>query len=154
MWHWTRRSRAERSSSVLADAGPCLVITNAAGAASVSGSPAPVVEMGSLGLASPDAEMDTGDRRVDVQGGNAAYVVYTTGSTGRPKGVVISHAGFANLTVSHDRFGLVPGRSRVAQFASVGFDMFCEEWLLALLGGAALVIVPRSGGWGANWRGS
>ncbi len=133
---------AERSSSVLADAGPCLVITNAAGAASVSGSPAPVVEMGSPGLASPDAEMDTGDRRVDVQGGNAAYVVYTTGSTGRPKGVVISHAGFANLTVSHDRFGLVPGRSRVAQFASVGFDMFCEEWLLALLGGAALVIVP------------
>ncbi|WP_414942924.1 AMP-binding protein, partial [Amycolatopsis sp. cmx-11-51] len=68
-------------------------------------------------------------------------MVYTSGSTGKPKGVVVSHRGLVNLSVSHGRFGVGSG-SRVAQFASSGFDMFCEEWLLAFLSGAALVIVP------------
>ncbi|GLY85075.1 non-ribosomal peptide synthetase [Actinoallomurus iriomotensis] len=132
---------AERSASVLAEARPCQVITNAAGAASVSGSSVPVVEIGAPAFASPDA--DTGDRRVDVQGGNSAYVVYTTGSTGRPKGVVVTHSGFANtVTAGRRRFAVDVG-SRVAQFASAGFDNFCLEWSVALCSGAALVIVPE-----------
>ncbi|WP_414945499.1 amino acid adenylation domain-containing protein, partial [Amycolatopsis sp. cmx-11-32] len=81
------------------------------------------------------------DRIAPLSPTHPAYVVYTSGSTGRPKGVVVTHEACVSLSVSHERYGVGAG-SRVAQFASVGFDMFCEEWLLALLSGAALVIVP------------
>ncbi|WP_279629273.1 non-ribosomal peptide synthetase [Amycolatopsis thailandensis] len=81
------------------------------------------------------------DRIAPLSPTHPAYVIYTSGSTGQPKGVVVTHESCVSLSVSHERYG-VGAESRVAQFASVGFDMFCEEWLLALLSGAALVIVP------------
>ncbi len=74
---------------------------------------------------------------------SAAYVIYTSGSTGTPKGVVVSHAGFAGLAEGHRRWlGAGPGK-RVAQFASPGFDTFGWEWCMALLTGAALVVIPQ-----------
>ncbi len=74
---------------------------------------------------------------------SAAYVIYTSGSTGAPKGVVVSHAGFAGLAEGHRRWlGAGPGK-RVAQFASPGFDTFGWEWCMALLTGAALVVIPQ-----------
>ncbi|PHQ52185.1 hypothetical protein BLA24_09670, partial [Streptomyces cinnamoneus] len=36
-------------------------------------------------------------------------MLYTSGSTGRPKGVVVSHGAFANLSLSHAKFGVGPG---------------------------------------------
>ncbi|MFJ8469203.1 non-ribosomal peptide synthetase, partial [Streptomyces swartbergensis] len=90
------------------------------------------------------------DRIAALLPSHPAYVIYTSGSTGKPKGVVVSHEGCVNLSVSHDRYG-VTAASRVAQFASVGFDMFCEEWLLALLRGAALVTVPSDRRLGADF---
>ncbi|WP_344142228.1 amino acid adenylation domain-containing protein, partial [Polymorphospora rubra] len=72
----------------------------------------------------------------------AAYVIYTSGSTGRPKGVLVSHTGVADLIGGHVwAFGVGPG-SRVAQFASAAFDTFGWEWMMALLTGATLVVVP------------
>ncbi|WP_461088000.1 amino acid adenylation domain-containing protein [Streptomyces deserti] len=90
------------------------------------------------------------DRIAPLLPSHPAYVIYTSGSTGRPKGVVVTHEGCANLSASHDWYGVDAG-SRVAQFASVGFDMFCEEWLLALLRGAALVTVPADRRLGAEF---
>jgi len=87
-----------------------------------------------------------------VSGSNAAYVVFTSGSTGRPKGVVVSHSGFVNTVGALARFGVGSG-SRVAQFASVGFDNFGLEWSLALAYGAALVVVPQDKRLGAELAG-
>ncbi|WP_181808693.1 non-ribosomal peptide synthetase, partial [Streptomyces shenzhenensis] len=136
-----------RIAATLADAAPALVLaeTGTAPAQDVVGA-VPVLLLDTSALheelaGHADTAVTDADRRAPLLPAHPAYVIYTSGSTGRPKGVVVSHEGFANLSGSHDRFGAGPG-SRVAQFASIGFDMFCEEWLLALLTGAALVVVP------------
>ena len=85
-------------------------------------------------------------------------MIYTSGSTGAPKGVAVSHAGMASLAEGHRRLlaagaGAGAGRGRVAQFASPGFDTFGWEWTMALLTGAALVIVPGQERLGAGLGG-
>ncbi|WP_433325335.1 non-ribosomal peptide synthase/polyketide synthase [Spirillospora sp. CA-294931] len=129
---------AERAAFVLKDAGPRLVIADKAGAGTVEGFPGEI-----LAVDAPDfAETPGHAVEASVLGDHPAYVVYTSGSTGTPKGVVVTHAGFANTALAgRERFATAPG-SRVAQFASAGFDNFCLEWSVALLSGAALVVVP------------
>ena len=103
--------------------------------------------------AEPDGEAGRGgaggDEPEGLLPGHPAYVIYTSGSTGQPKAVVVTQAGFANLAAASARFGVQQGH-RVAQFTSPGFDVFCLEWSLALLKGAALVIVPPERRLGAD----
>ncbi|SCK55851.1 non-ribosomal peptide synthetase [Streptomyces sp. WMMB 322] len=72
-----------------------------------------------------------------------AYVIYTSGSTGRPKGTMISHRSVADLHLTRDLIGVGPG-DRMLAFASTSFDASVWEWVMALLGGACLV-VPDDG---------
>ncbi len=71
-----------------------------------------------------------------------AYVIYTSGSTGRPKGVLVPHGGVAGtIAQSVPRLDLQPG-DRLAQTASLNFDLSVLEIFTALAGGAAVCTLP------------
>ncbi|MGI5531252.1 amino acid adenylation domain-containing protein [Streptomyces syringium] len=72
-----------------------------------------------------------------------AYVIYTSGTTGQPKGAMITHRGLVNLDLVHrEALPPAPGR-RVLQFASISFDYFTWEWMLALTTGGSLHVASR-----------
>nr|WP_283256376.1 non-ribosomal peptide synthetase [Photorhabdus aballayi] len=69
-----------------------------------------------------------------------ACVIYTSGSTGTPKGVMVEHRGLVNLIQEKITQFCINPESRVLQFASLGFDASIWEIMIALGGGASLVI--------------
>jgi amino acid adenylation domain-containing protein len=72
-----------------------------------------------------------------------AYVIYTSGSTGRPKGVGIAHAAIAGRVATYVELAELGPGDRQLQFASLTFDMSCEELYPPLTAGAAVVLETR-----------
>lgn len=91
-----------------------------------------------------ELEQDVPAPGVPIQPGDISYIIFTSGSTGTPNGVMIPHRGQVNMHRSQtERFALVPG-DKVLQFASLSFDASVWEMSMALLTGAALVLVKKS----------
>ena len=77
---------------------------------------------------------------VPVSGSDAAYVIYTSGSTGTPKGVVVDHDALAYVIGELvDWYEITPD-DRVLQFGALSFDTSIEQIMVALTGGATLVL--------------
>jgi non-ribosomal peptide synthetase component F len=135
---------AERIRYMLADAGPAAIVVTADHAAAVPPLRLPVIVAGQAERADAvsAAGLSDADRAARLLIAHPAYVIYTSGSTGTPKGVLVSQAGFASLAAGQARFIGAGAGDRVAQFASSSFDTFGWEWCMALLSGAALVVVP------------
>ncbi|WP_280363071.1 non-ribosomal peptide synthase/polyketide synthase [Nocardia wallacei] len=69
-----------------------------------------------------------------------AYVIYTSGTTGLPKGVAVTHRGLHSFAAAQQQRYQVDMSSRTLHFASPSFDASVLELLLALCGGATMVI--------------
>lgn len=145
----------ERTSVVLADAQPVLLLTDTQTGAGVIGAgriPRLAIDAAdTLSLLAGCADSDPGDadRTVPLRAQHLAYAIYTSGSTGQPKGVCVTHGNVANLACHHgetvfeiatQRLG---GRSlRVAHMASFSFDVSVYE-LLWLFAGHELHVVDE-----------
>jgi amino acid adenylation domain-containing protein len=74
---------------------------------------------------------------------NLLYVIYTSGSTGRPKGVAMPQRPLLNLLSWRARQAEFAACDRTLQFASLSFDVACEDIFFTLLTGGTLVLVPE-----------
>src|SRR5205807_5296085 len=131
---------AGRIASMLADAGPALVLTTGANAALNGGHAIPCVVLDDRDTvaalaAQPGTDPTDEHRTSPLTAEHPAYVIYTSGSTGAPKGVVVSHAGLPSLASAQIEHFRIDAHSRVLQFASLTFDASFSELCMSLLAG-------------------
>ncbi|MCS0462902.1 non-ribosomal peptide synthetase [Rhizobium favelukesii] len=81
---------------------------------------------------------------LDVQPGDAAYIIFTSGTTGGPKGAVLTHAALANHLNAKIADLNLCATDRVAQTASHCFDISLWQFLAALLVGGGVDILPSA----------
>jgi amino acid adenylation domain-containing protein/thioester reductase-like protein len=78
-----------------------------------------------------------------VGASHLAYLIYTSGSTGRPKGVAMPHGVLANLFTWQLAASAAGRGSRTLQFASLSFDVSCQEIFATWWSGGTLVLIPQ-----------
>ena len=132
---------AERIGFMLADAGPVVVVADAAGAGVLPGVGVPVVRADEV--RADEVRAGAGGA---VPGGagvlpsHPAYVIYTSGSTGTPKGVLVPHRGVVSLLGwAGSVFGGALGRVLAATSASFDVSVF-EMFAPLAWGGCAEVV--------------
>ncbi|MFJ4908385.1 amino acid adenylation domain-containing protein [Streptomyces sp. NPDC093249] len=157
------RNPDERQRAVLAEARPCLLLTDGAtreraealtapqpgGAPSGGPPPGPPLVLADddtgpdgPGPDGPDPDgPDPDGGRPDVSGDRAAYVMYTSGSTGRPKGVLVTHRNIVALATD-PCWAADGGHTRVLAHSPYSFDASTYELWVPLLGGGTVVLVP------------
>ncbi|ANY10563.1 non-ribosomal peptide synthetase [Pseudonocardia sp. HH130630-07] len=146
-----------RTTTILDDARPRLVLAGPDAPSTVTGSGVAVLTVDTRGL--PEAGTDTGagaaggadaaplDRPVPVASATPAYVIYTSGSTGRPKGVEVSHAAVLAMlaaTVGPRGEMTVGPDDTWTLFHSVAFDFSVFELWGALATGGTVVVVDTA----------
>jgi amino acid adenylation domain-containing protein len=135
----------ERLRSMMEDAAPTVILTQAA--------LKDTVPQGPHALIAVDADWAQIARNSDrnpppspqVSSRSLAYVIYTSGSTGMPKGAMNEHRGITNrLLWMQQQYGL-DGSDRVLQKTPFSFDVSVWEFFWPLLSGARLVIARPQG---------
>ncbi|WP_329082497.1 non-ribosomal peptide synthetase [Streptosporangium sp. NBC_01469] len=139
---------ADRIAYMIEDARPSCVLTDMAVQAALPAGPHRMVlddpECVAALASRPVTNPTDSERLSPVTPDTPFYIMYTSGSTGHPKGVVMPGRGLVNLT-SWLR-AATPGEphGRIAQFATISFDIAPYEILSALLYGKCLVVAPES----------
>ncbi|KVD90450.1 non-ribosomal peptide synthetase [Burkholderia sp. ABCPW 14] len=81
---------------------------------------------------------------VHLSGNDLSYVLFTSGSTGKPKGAMIEHIGMLNNIANKALDLSMDADSRVAQNASMSFDVSVWQMFIALTkGGTTFVYDDR-----------
>ncbi|MBJ7312568.1 amino acid adenylation domain-containing protein [Rugamonas sp. CCM 8940] len=134
---------AERLAFMLADSGPVVLVADGTLPAALQEADLPLLRLGADGAPCDGAAAPEHNPapRQGMHPHSLAYVIYTSGSTGVPKGVMVGHGGVLNLANWQRHYYRLDGDSRVAQLFSYSFDGAVGETMMALLNGAALVLL-------------
>ena len=128
----------ERLTYMLEDSGTKLVLTQPGLLSEVTDFDAEVINL------EPEWNLFAGESRENLRSGvkpeNLAYVIYTSGSTGKPRGVLLTHGGLVNHNIAASRLFGISRSDRMAQFASISFDIAIEEIFPTWIAGGALVV--------------
>ena len=128
----------ERLTYMLEDSQTSLVLTQAGLLAEVTDFDAEVVNLDA------DWKLFAGESQENLRSGvkpeNLAYVIYTSGSTGKPRGVLLTHRGLVNHNVAAAQLFGMTTADRMAQFASISFDIAVEEIFPTWIAGGTLVV--------------
>jgi amino acid adenylation domain-containing protein len=132
----------DRLRYTLGDAGPALLLTQAALRNRFADIDLPVLSLDADAPAWMDLP-ETNPDRAEVAAHHLAYVIYTSGSTGQPKGVMVEHRNVARLFTATDAWFGFGADDVWTLFHSFAFDFSVWEIWGALLYGGKLVVVPR-----------
>ena len=90
-----------------------------------------------------DRSYDGGPPQSYPPSGETAFVLYTSGTTGGPKAVPIRHESLASyIKAAEKRFGFNE-KLNVLSIATISFDMFVWETVMALASGCTLVVADE-----------
>ena len=73
---------------------------------------------------------------------NALVIIYTSGTTGTPKGCVLENRNVVSFFYEHINLTEMSEKSRVATYASFGFDAGVMDVFTTLMAGGAFYIIP------------
>jgi amino acid adenylation domain-containing protein len=128
----------ERLSYMLGDSETPLVLSQPGMLSEVTDFEAEVVNL------DPDWNLFANESRENVRSSvepeNLAYIIYTSGSTGKPRGVLLPHAGLVNHNAAAAKLFGITSADRMAQFASISFDIAIEEIFPTWIAGGALIV--------------
>ncbi len=128
----------ERLSYMLSDSETPLVLTQPGLLSEVTDFEAQVVNLEPDWKAFADESRE--NVRSSVEPENLAYIIYTSGSTGKPRGVLLPHRGLVNHNVAAAALFGMTTTDRMAQFASISFDIAIEEIFPTWISGGSLIV--------------
>ncbi len=78
-----------------------------------------------------------------VDGGDNAYILYTSGTTGKPKGVIVRHSSVVNLSKWFGETYNLKQNRHVLHMTNMSFDVSVEETITTLLNFAVIYLIPQ-----------
>ncbi|WP_458391237.1 non-ribosomal peptide synthase/polyketide synthase [Sinorhizobium medicae] len=137
---------SERLRQLLDDAGPRLLLCDAAGRAALGAEAIADLSAVDLDAATAWADQSADDpdpHALGLTARNLAYVIYTSGSTGTPKGVMVEHQSLVNLTAWHVQTFCPQPETCCTVTAGAAFDASAWELWSALYNRSTLLLPPR-----------
>ncbi len=82
------------------------------------------------------------DFKAEGKPGDAAVIIYTSGTTGTPKGCVLENRNIVSFFNAHSRVMKLDCNSKVATYASFGFDAGVMDVFTTAMAGGELCVIP------------